>query len=44
MIQEFKIKNFLSFRDETTLNFEATKDDTFEEYQVVEVAPGVRLL
>lgn len=44
MIQEFKIKNFLSFRDETTLNFEATKDDTFDEYQVVEVAPGVRLL
>ncbi|MDR0658892.1 MAG: ATP-binding protein [Mediterranea sp.] len=44
MIQEFKIKNFLSFRDETTLNFEATKDDTFEEYQVVEVAPGIRLL
>lgn len=44
MIQEFKIKNFLSFRDETTLSFEATKDDTFEEYQVVEVAPGVRLL
>lgn len=44
MIQEFKLKNFLSFRDETTLSFEATKDDTFEEYQVVEVAPGVRLL
>lgn len=44
MIQEFKIKNFLSFRDETTLSFEATKDDTFEEYQEVEVAPGVRLL
>lgn len=44
MIQEFKIKNFLSFRDESILSFEATKDDTFEEYQVVEVAPGVRLL
>ena len=44
MIQEFKIKNFLSFRDETTLSFEATKDNTFEEYQVIEVAPGVRLL
>ncbi|MCD7924529.1 MAG: ATP-binding protein [Bacteroides sp.] len=26
------------------MSFEATKDDTFEEYQVVEVAPGVRLL
>jgi len=44
MIQEFKIKNFLSFRDEAILNFEATKDDTFEKYQVVEVAPGIRLL
>lgn len=44
MIQELKIKNFLSFRDEVTLNFEATKDTTFEEYQVVEVAPSVRLL
>lgn len=44
MIQEFKIKNFLSFRDETTLSFEATNDHTFEDYQVVEVAPKVRLL
>lgn len=44
MIQEIKIKNFLSFRDEIVLNFEATKDTTFEEYQVYEVAPGVRLL
>ena len=44
MIQEIKIKNFLSFRDEVVLNFEATKDTTFEDYQVFEVAPGVRLL
>lgn len=44
MIQELKIKNFRSFRDEATLNFEATKDTAFEECQVVEVAPGVRLL
>ena len=44
MIQEFKIKNFLSFRDETTLSFEATNDHTFEDYQLVEVAPKVRLL
>ena len=29
MIQEIKIKNFLSFRDEVTLNFEATKDNPF---------------
>ena len=44
MIQELKIKNFLSFKEEATLNFEATKDTTFEDYQVVEVAPGTRLL
>ena len=44
MIQELRIKNFLSFRDEVTLNFEATKDKTFEETHVVEVVPGVRLL
>lgn len=44
MIQEFKISNYLSFKDEVTFSFEATKDTTFEEYQVVEVAPDVRLL
>ena len=44
MIHELKIKNFLSFKEEATLNFEATKDTTFEDYQVVEVAPGIRLL
>jgi len=44
MIQELKLKNFLSFKDETILSFEATKDTTFEDYHVVEVAPGVRLL
>lgn len=44
MIQEIRIKNFLSFRDEVVLNFEATKDKTFEDCQVVSVAPKVRLL
>lgn len=44
MIQELKIKNFLSFKDEVTFSFEATKDSFADEYQVVEVAPGVRLL
>ena len=44
MIQEVKIKNFLSFKDEVTFSFEATKDKFAEEYQVVEVVPGVRLL
>jgi len=44
MIQELKISNFLSFKDEVTFSFEATKDTTFENYQVVEVVKGVRLL
>jgi len=44
MIQEFKIQNFLSFKDEVVFNFEATKDTFAEDYQVVEVAKGVRLL
>ncbi|MEI6754378.1 MAG: AAA family ATPase [Paludibacter sp.] len=44
MIQELKISNFLSFKEEVTFSFEATKDTTFEEYQVVEVVPEVRLL
>ena len=44
MILELKIKNFLSFKDEVTFSFEATKDKSFEDYQVVEVAPGIRIL
>ena len=44
MIQELTIQNFLSFKDKVTFSFEATKDRTFEDYQVVEVAKGVRLL
>lgn len=44
MIQELKVSNFLSFKEEVTFSFEATKDTAFEEYQVVEVAPDVRLL
>jgi AAA15 family ATPase/GTPase len=44
MILELKIKNFLSFKDEETFSFEATKDKTFEDYQVVEVAPNTRIL
>ncbi len=44
MIQELKVKNFLSFKNEVTISFEATKDKKFEDYQVVEVAPNVRLL
>lgn len=44
MIQELKVSNFLSFKDEVTFSFEATRDTFAEDYQVMEVAPGVRLL
>jgi AAA15 family ATPase/GTPase len=44
MIQELKVKNFLSFKEEVTFSFEATKDTFAEDVQVVEVAEGVRLL
>lgn len=44
MLQEIKLTNYLSFRDEMELSFEATKDSSFEDTHVVEVAPGVRLL
>lgn len=35
MIQEIKIKNFLSFRDEVALNFEASNDKFAEDCQVI---------
>lgn len=44
MIQELKVSNFLSFKEEVTFSFEATKDTLFEEFHVVAVAPDVRLL
>ncbi|MBF01074.1 ATP-binding protein [Flavobacterium coralii] len=44
MIQELKVSNYLSFKEEVTFSFEATKDASFEDNQVVEVAPDVRLL
>lgn len=44
MIQEMKIKNYLSFKDEVTLSFEATKDKFAEDYQVVQVNESTRLL
>ena len=44
MIQEFRVSNFLSFKEEAVLNFEATKDEALEKELVVEVAPRVRLL
>ena len=44
MVQSLSIQNFLSFKDEVTFSFEASKDTHLEEYHVVEVAKGVRLL
>lgn len=44
MILEFKIKNYLSFKDEVTFSFEATADKNLDEYYVTEVVPGVRIL
>lgn len=44
MILEFKIKNFLSFKDEEIFSFEATKDKSYEDYQVVEINSKVRIL
>ncbi len=44
MIQEFKIRNFRSFKDEVCLNFEATKGSKVGGNQVVEMADGMKLL
>ncbi len=44
MIQEIKIKNFLSFKDEVTFSFEATKDTFAEDSQVVKINDNTRLL
>lgn len=43
MIHSLKIKNFLSFKNETVFSFEATKDKNLEQYHIVEIAPNVRL-
>lgn len=44
MIQEIKIKNFLSFKDEVVLNFEASNDKFAEDCQVVSINDNTRLL
>ncbi|MCD8290843.1 MAG: ATP-binding protein [Prevotella sp.] len=44
MIEEITFKNVLSFKNETTLSFEATSDKTFESYHVVTMPNGTRLL
>ena len=42
MILRFKIKNFLSIREEQTLDFTASADKTYEDYAVVKIK-GVRI-
>lgn len=44
MIQEIKIRNFLSFKDEVVFNFEATNDKFAEESQIVSINETTRLL
>lgn len=44
MIQEIKIRNFLSFKDEVKFSFEATNDKFAEESQVVTINENTRLL
>lgn len=44
MIQEIKIKNFRSFKDEVTLSFEASNDKFAEDSQVVQINESTRLL
>lgn len=44
MIAEFKIRNFYSLRDEQTLSFIPTSDDTSRDIYTEEVADGVSLL
>lgn len=44
MIAEFKIRNFYSLRDEQTLSFIPTNDDTSRDIYTEEVANGVSLL
>lgn len=44
MIQELRIKNFLSFRKEAIFSFEADKSTDMEDVQVVKMEDGVRLL
>ena len=44
MIQEIKIRNFRSFKDEVTFSFEASNDKFAEDSQVVQINENTRLL
>jgi len=44
MILEFKIQNFLSFKNQMTFSFEATSDKTLDDYYVAVQKDGTRIL
>ncbi len=44
MVLELKIQNFLSFKNDVTFSFEATKDHTLEDYYVVTQPDGTRIM
>ncbi len=44
MIQEFSVQNFLSIRDEQTISFVASKDNSSQEILTCEIKPNLRLL
>lgn len=44
MLEEISFRNILSFKNETTLSFEATSDNSIESSHVVEMPNGTRLL
>ncbi len=44
MIQEISVQNFLSIRDEQTISFVASKDNSSQEILTCEIKPNLRLL
>lgn len=44
MILEFAVRNYLSFKDQQVLSFEASSDKSYESQYIVEVKKGVRIL
>ncbi len=44
MILEFKVKNFLSFKEQVTFSFEATDDNYLSDYQIVTMPDGTKIL
>lgn len=44
MIHEFRVKNFLSFKEEQILSFEATSDKSYQDLYCVTIKPNLKLL